>query len=133
MWSKWIALLTGGVIFFAPSCVTVPTEPFIPGELRLLTIEVPGAESIGTSLHYLVKVTFESDGKSKIRKACFYWSGDGPYCHRVKEVDYGPPGTFRVWLRTDNPGFYRLECYVEYFRDGEIKVTNVISSQITVR
>jgi len=128
-----MAILISGVVLLFSSCATVPTEPLAQGELRLLSIQVLGGESIRANISYAVKIIFEADGKPEIKKACFYWSGDGPYCFRVTDVDFGPPGTFRVWLRTDYSGFYKLECYVEYVRAGKSRSTNIISSQITIR
>lgn len=128
-----MAILISGAVLLFSSCATVPTEPLAQGELRLLRIQVLGGEPILSNLTYAVKVFFEADGKPEIKKACFYWSGDGPYCFRVTDVDFGPPGTFRVWLRTNHSGFCKLECYVEYVRDGKSRSTNIVSSQITIR
>jgi hypothetical protein len=133
MRSILIVFWVSGVVLLASSCATVSTGPLAPGELRLLGLEVEGGGNVTPGIHYAVKVIFEADGKPEIKNACLSWSGEGPYCFKVKEIYYGLPGTFRIWPRTNNPGSYRLECYVEYIRDGKTQRTNVVGSQITIR
>lgn len=113
------------------SCATVPTGPPAPGELRLLRMQVPG--TIRSGEPYEVLTTFGADGKPQIKKACFRWSGEGPYCFKVENVKFETPGTFTVRLRTNNPGSYRLDGYAEYVRDGKTRMTNEVGSQIYVR
>jgi hypothetical protein len=128
-----ISVLLGGVVLLLSSCATVPTEPLAPGEVRLLSIEVPGGEGLMEGISYGVNVFFESEDKPDIKRACFKWSGDGPYCYGVKDVNYGSPGYFTVWLRAINsPGLHRLECYAQYTRDGGTRLTNVVSTQVSV-
>lgn len=133
MRSTLVVFWASGVALLASSCATVPTEPLAPGELRLLGLEVEGGGNVSRGIHYAVKVIFEADGKPEIKNACLSWAGEGPYCLEVKEVYYGLPGTFSVWARINNPGSYRLECYIEYIRDGKIRRTNVVGTQVTVR
>jgi len=128
-----IVFWVSGVVLLASSCATVPTGPLAPGELRLLGLEVEGGGIVTLGLQYSVRVIFEADGKPEIKRACFSWSGEGPDCFKVKEIDYDLPATLSVRLQTRNPGSFRLECYVEYIRDGRTQRTNVVGSQITVR
>jgi len=125
-----IVFLISGAFLLSFSCATVPTEPLAKGELRLLGIEVAGAESIYINLPFMVKIIFQAEGETKVQKACFYWSGDGPYCYRITDVRYGPQGTINVWLLTKNPGTYQLECFVQYARNGGTRPTNIVSTQL---
>ncbi len=125
-------LMTGTVLLGISSCATVPTKPLAPGELRLLTMHVPEKENIRVNAPFVANITFEADGRPEIRTACFDISGDGPYCFKVVDVDYGSPGTIKVQIRTKNPGSRLLEGYVLYIRDGKIQPTNVVSTYFRV-
>jgi hypothetical protein len=127
-----ISVLMGGVILLVSSCATAPIGPLVPGEIRLLRIDVPHEESIKGNFPFVVNINFESDGKPEIRTACFYWSGDGPYCFKVIDVNYGSPGTIKVEPRAKSFGSYVLETYVLYIRDGKTQPTKVISSPINI-
>jgi hypothetical protein len=123
-----MAVLTGGVIFsLVSSCATVPTEPLTPGELRLLRLDVPGSEAISRGVDYQVKIDFDADGKPEIKRICFYYSGDGPYCILKWNVS---TGTIILWARADRTGQYQLECYAEYIRDGKIQRTNSVGKSV---
>mgnify|MGYP001567378943 FL=1 len=128
-----ISILMGGVILLVSSCATVPIGPLVSGEIRLLRIDVPHEESIKGNFPFVVNINFEADGKPEIRTACFYWSGDGPYCFKVIDVNYGSPGTIKVEPRAKSFGSYVLETYVLYIRDGKTQPTKVISSPINIQ
>ena len=133
MRSIWIAILIGGaVILSISSCATVPTEPLTSGELRLLNLQVAERGEIRLNYQFVVNINFQADGKPEIRTACLYFSGDGPYCYKVTDVNYGSPGTIKVQVRAKNSGSYTLESYVYYIKDGKVQPTNVVSSQIRV-
>jgi hypothetical protein len=125
-------LMVGAVLLGISSCATVPTKPLAPGELRLLSMLLPEKENIRVNLPFVVNISFEADGKPEIRTACFYFSGDGPYCFKVTDVNYGSPGTIKVQIHTKNAGSRLLECYVLYIRDGKIQPTNVVSTYFRV-
>ena len=133
MRSIWITVLIGGiVILLISSCATVSKEPIASGELRLLSMQVPMKEDIKVNFSFEVNIKFEADGKPEIRTACFSFSGDGPYCYKVTDVDYGSPGTIKVQVRAKNSGSHSLESYVYYIKDGKSQPTNVVGSQIRV-
>ncbi len=133
MRSIWIAVLAGGILaLLIPSCATVPMEPLALGELRLLSMHVPQREEIKLNFPFVVNINFEADGKPEIRTACFYFSGDGPYCVKVVDVNYGSPGTIRVQVRAKISGSQALESYVFYVQDGKTKPTNVVGCQIHI-
>jgi hypothetical protein len=125
-------VLMGGVTLLISSCATVPTGPLAPGEVRLLRIDVPHEGSIKGNLPFVVNIIFEADGKPGIKAACFYWSGEGPYCFKVLDVNYGSPGTIRVEPRAKVSGSYVLETYILYIRDGKTQPTKIISFPITI-
>ena len=127
-----LTVLLGGVALLVLSCATVPSGPPAPGEVRLTGIDVPHEEGIIRNLPFVVNINFEADGKPEIRRACFYWSGDGPNCFKVIDVDYGSPGTIRVEPRAKESGSYVLEAYILYVRDGKTQPSKVISSRVQV-
>ena len=133
MRSIWITVLIGGiVILLISSCATVSKEPIASGELRLLSIHVSMKEDIKVNFPFVVNVNFEADGKPEIRTACFSFSGDGPYCYKVTDVNYGSPGTIKVQVRSKNSGSHSLESYVYYIKDGNVQPSNVVNCNIRV-
>jgi hypothetical protein len=111
----------------------VPKEPLASGEVRLLNIGVPGA-GIEENTSFVVNIFFEAVGNPQIKRACFFESGEEPYCFDVSDESYfvlGAKRAFRVYLPGLNIGSHRVECYAEYIRDGETRKTNVIFTQIT--
>lgn len=125
-------LMIGAILLGISSCVTVPTKPLAPGELRLLSIDVQEEEKIKVNIPFVVNINFEANGEPEIRAACFYFSGDGPYCFKVTDVNYGSPGTIKIQIHTNNLGEGSLNCYVGYIRDGKIQPTNVISTHFQI-
>jgi hypothetical protein len=96
----------------------VPTEPLASGEVKLLKVEVPHEAGIRKNMPFLVNINFEADGRPEIKIACFYWSGDGPYCFKVRDVDYGSPGTIYVEPRAKDAGSYALKTYLFTYEMG---------------
>ena len=131
-----IAFLVGWGFFLVSSCATVPTGPLTEGEVRLLSIEVPGSEAIRFTVEFKIDLTFESDGNPEIKRACLYWSGDGPYCYFVKNIEYGPPGKIQIWSRVpalSKAGSYRLECNLEYLHNGKPRISNMLGSSVYLK
>ena len=127
-----IALSTGLIVLLlVSSCATVPTDPLASGELRLLSIH-PEKGDIRVNFPFVVNINFEVDGKPEIRTACFSFSGDGPYCFKVTDVNYGSPGTIKVQVKAKSSGSQALESYVYYLRDGKVQPTNVVNCNIRV-
>jgi len=127
-----IILLSEIVLVGASSCATMSKAPLTSGELRLLSIDVVGA-GVEANSSFAVNVFFEAAGNPKIRRACFYESGEEPSCFDVSDRSYlilGTKRAFQVYLPGINVGSHRVECYVEYVRDGETRKTNVVSTQI---
>jgi hypothetical protein len=123
-----MAVLTVGVIFsLVSSCATVPTEPLAPGELRFLSLEVPGGLTIRSSTEYQARIRFQAEGKREIKRICLLYSGDGPYCITKWSLD---AGIITIWLRADRRGNYRLECYAEYNQEGKIRRTNSVTAPV---
>jgi hypothetical protein len=118
-------LMSVAILLAISSCATVRK-----GELRLLSMEVPESERLRTNVQFWVRINFEADGNPEISRACFFWSGDGPYCFNVRDVKYGSLAYFQVPLLA-RLGSDSLQCYVEYVRDGKIQRSNAIASFIT--
>ena len=124
-------LLSGIVLSIASSCATVPKEPLAPGEIRLLSMEALGS-GIKEGAAFPVNVFFEGEGRVEIKRACFYESEERQYCSDVSYVTWGTKRVFQVYLPSTKAGSYRVECYAEYVRNGEIRRTNVIATQISI-
>jgi hypothetical protein len=123
-------LMSVAILLAISSCSTVPKGPLEEGELRLLSIAVPDNGNLKMSIQYLVTIYFEADGKPEIRRVCFSWSGEGPYCVSAKNVKYGSERYIEVLLYA-HADSNRLECYVEYVRDGKIRRTNTLLTYVT--
>ena len=119
-------ILMSVVILLAISSCTMVGK----GGLRLLSMEVRDSERLRTNVQFWVRINFEADGNPEIRRACFFWTGDGPYCVNVKDVEYGSIAYFQVPLYA-RFGPDSLQCYVEYVRDGEIQRSNAVASFVT--
>ena len=128
------SVLMGAVIMLLlSSCATVSKEPLASGEVRLLSMNILGA---GLEAHssFAINIFYEAAGNPEIKRVCFYetrrwWQ----YCSDISDISYFTFGTkraFQVWLPGIDPGSHRVECYAEYVRDGEIRRTNVIFTQI---
>jgi len=123
-------LMSAAILFAISSCATVSKGPLEPGELRLLSMDVPENGNLKINIEYRVSVKFKADGNPEIRRACFIWSGEGPYCVRVKDVKYGSDAYVEVPIY-GREGQHRLECYVEYVRDGKTRRTNTVNSFVS--
>jgi len=132
--STLIAVLIAGVVsLVVSSCATVPKEPLVPGEVRLLSIAMPGA-GLEAETSFAVNIFFEAVGTPQIKRACFFELGEGLYCLNVSDESYFSLGTkraFQVYLPGVSEGSHRVECYAEYIRDGEARKTNVVFIQVT--
>ncbi len=132
MRSVLIGLLMSGIVLsMASSCATVPKEPLAPGEIRLISMEALGS-GIKEGAAFPVNVFFEGEGRVEIKKACFYESKEKQFCSDVSYVTWGTKRAFQVYLPSTKAGSYRVECYAEYVRNGEIRKTNVIAAQILI-
>ncbi len=118
-------LMSVAILLAISSCATVKK-----GELRLLNMDVSENGNLKANVQFWVRINFEADGNPEIRRACFFWSGDGPYCINVRDVKYGSIAYFQVPLLA-RLGPDSLQCYVEYVRDGKIQRSNAIASFIT--
>jgi len=103
------------------------------GELRLLDMQIYEPARLLTNVQFWIRVNFEADGNPEIRRACFYWYGDGPYCVNVdvKNVVYGSFAYFDVPL-VPRYGGSVLQCYVEYLRDERIERSNAVARRVNV-
>jgi len=133
MRSILITILLGGIVLSGvSSCATVSKAPLSPGEVRLLSMDAVGA-GVEANSAFAVNVFFEAAGNPKIKRACFYESEEEPFCYDASDISYTILGTkraFQVRFPGLNVGSHRVECYVEYIRDGEMRKTNVIFTQI---
>lgn len=120
-------LFCGIILVGASSCATVRNESLSDKEVRLLSVSIPGKENIKAHSPFMVEIKFEADGNPLIKTACFYFSGNGPRCFNVTDVNYGK-GNIKVQVYTENAGSRLLECYVVYLRDGNAYKTNQVKS-----
>lgn len=104
------------------------------GELRLLNMEILNRDRLRTNAQFWVRVNFEAEGQPEIRRACFYWTADGPHCVPVpvKDIVHGSVAYFEVPLYA-RFGTNSLQCYVEYLRNEKIERSNAVASSIDVR
>ena len=125
-----LTILLSGIVLLGASCATVSKAPLAPGELRLLSMDVVGG-GVEAYSSFAVNVFFE--GPPKIKRACFYESGEEPSCFDTSNISYltlGAKRAFQVYLPGLSAGSHMVECYAEYIRDGETQKTNVVFTQI---
>ena len=67
-------LIFGFILVATSSCAIFPKGIFSTGEVRLLSLNVPG--TIQEDVPYDVVVTFRDTGDANIRHACFRWLDD---------------------------------------------------------
>ena len=120
-------LVCGMVLMGLYSCATVPKGPLSAGEVRLLSVSVPEKENIKPHSRFAVNIKFDADGHPEIKTACFYFSGNGPRCFNVTDVNYDQ-GSIRIQVYTENTGSRLLECYVVYMQDGKAQKTNLVKT-----
>jgi hypothetical protein len=121
-----LILMSVAILLVGSSCTILKK-----GELRLLDMEIRESTRLRMDVQFWVRVNFEANGNPEIRRACFYWLGDGPYCVNVKDVEYGSFAYFDVLLDA-RYGSSILQCYVEYLRDERIERSNAVSHPINV-
>ncbi len=125
-------LVSVTILLAISSCATVPKGPLGPGELRLLSLDVPENGNLQTTVQYQVGIKFKADGHPEIRRVCFSWSGDNLRCVRVKNVKYGSDAGLEISVYAPE-GQNELECYIEYVRDGKVVRTNTLTSFVNGR
>jgi hypothetical protein len=136
MRSTFIAVLVGCGFLLVSSCASVPTGPLAEGEVRLLSVQVPGSDVVRVSIPFVVNINFQAEDEPEIKRACFVWSGDGPYCVSIRDKDYVAAG--KIQVQTKNPGTtisgsHTLECYVQYIYKGKTITSNVVNTHILLR
>ena len=119
-------ILMSVAILLASSSCTLKSK-----ELRLLDMQIREPARLLTNVQFWIRVNFEADGNPEIRRACFFWYGDGPYCVNVKDVKYGSFAYFDVPL-VARYGSSVLQCYVEYLRDERIERSNAVAYRVDV-
>ena len=119
-------LMSVAILLAVSSCTM-----FKKGELRLLDMEIRDSARLRTNVQFWVRVNFEADGRPEIRRACFFWTGDGPHCVNVKDVVFGSVAYLEVPLYA-RYGSAILQCYVEYVRDEKIHRSNAVASSVNV-
>ena len=116
--------LTFALVFLA----ILPSQTVAADSVSLSSIKVNTV--LKAKIPYNVSLMLKKDGNSKITKACFLWSGEGPFCFppvSVKETSVS------LKLFTGNPRKYKLTGFVEYEDGGKAKKLNKVSAQIDVR
>jgi len=116
-WSAFVPLRTVA----AESTTRVTLESF----------QVPDTLKAGKP--YAVTLGYRIDGTEAVRitKACFTWSGEGPYC--FSPTDSRAAATVTVRLKTGNAGTYLLAGFVRYSVGLGDYESNTLSSTIVVR
>ncbi|MEM8685946.1 MAG: hypothetical protein AAGF81_01360 [Pseudomonadota bacterium] len=97
-------------------------------EVKLQSLQVQSKLKAGKP--YRVKVKYSATGEVDLSKACFLWSGEGPFCFSGFSDE---KGVISLKLRTNNPGRYKLEGYIQYVGGGQFKNSNKVAKTIRVR
>ena len=126
-----IGVLMGACVLMVSSCATVPQEPLMQGELRLLGMNFVEIGAIRQFVDHQVDIKFEADGRPEVTRACFYWSEDGPHCTTVKDVNYGS-GIINVIVPAPLKGAYAFKAYIYYMREGKTLRSNAVETPVHI-
>ena len=126
--SSWAPITEGQEAYFNS---TFGNEP--PSVLKLLSMDIPQSWNLSTNTEYWATINFEAERNPKIHRACFNFSGGSHSCVDVqaKDVTYVPRPYFRVPIRVPL-GTKRIDCYVEYIRDGQTRRTNTVTYYVII-
>jgi len=85
--------------------------------------------------------TIEAQTNQPMGSVCSRWLSEGQYsqaspifCSSVEDVVYDSKGKFHAKFNAADVKLYhnKLECYVEYVQDGEIKESNKIGAKVMI-
>jgi hypothetical protein len=126
--SSWTTITEGQGSYFNRSLGKQPSSA-----LKLLGMDIPQSWNLSTNIENWATINFEADGNPKIHRACFNFSGGSQSCVDVqgKDVTYASHSYFRVPIRVP-VGTKRIDCYVEYIRDGQIQRTNIVTYYVII-
>ena len=136
-----MAVLLGGFALLSIcSCAAVPAKAPSAGEVKLLGIAVEDQDYIKANAPITVDTKFEAYGKPEIRRICFSFSGEGPYCTDVKDRMYVSPGIIQVHtfaivkknISEFNLHTLIIEGYILYEREGKRVPSNAVSTSVQV-
>ncbi len=127
-----ILMLGGALVLTSSSCATVPKEPLGPGEVRLTRMDIPDNGTLSANVGYLFTIHFQAEDNPPIKRVCFAFSSGRKYCDSIEsgQVLYGPKAEIRAPLHIPAGGPNRLDCCLEYVRNGEIQRTNILSAYV---
>lgn len=115
-----------------------------PDQIQLTGLEV--ADSPTVDIRYPALLSYEARGDVQVIDSCFLWYdrnadftsfrstlwlGEGPYCFYPESGT--APDAVQAMLVTGYPGAYLVEGYVRYLTDGELRKSNTVTTDITVR
>lgn len=81
---------------------------------------------------YPVTLAFDMTGTPTIRRVCFRWSGEGPFCWASFKINK-QKGHIETRATTRNAGRYVLSGFVEYMTGGSVTLSNEVTANIRVK
>ena len=67
------SILTGvAILLVISSCSTAPKGPLEPGEMRLLSLDVPENGNLKVNIVYQLTIKFKADGYPQVWKSLFH-------------------------------------------------------------
>lgn len=101
-----------------------------PRHLELTGLRIPPAPTVGDSVP--AALSYAGNHEPTVKRVCFLWSGDGPYCWDYFSVERDD-NKITTSLTMKEARSYELQAYVEYETAGKLYKSNVVSASVTAQ
>lgn len=99
-----------------------------PHHIELTAMRIDPDPSVGASVP--VSLSYAGDHAPDVKRVCFLWSGDGPYCWDFLSVD-AQARQINTGLTMKEAKAYTIAGYVEYQTAGRLYKSNTLSARVT--
>lgn len=131
--------VTAGTAAAAQSPASAPTPPPAPApappaekprHLELTGLRIAPTPTVGDSVP--AALSYAGNHEPALKRVCFLWSGDGPYCWDYFSVETDG-NKITTSLTMKEARSYELQAYVEYETAGKLYKSNVVSASVTAQ
>ncbi|WP_436637778.1 hypothetical protein [Microbaculum sp. FT89] len=98
-----------------------------PQHIELTAMRIDPNPSVGASVP--VSLSYSGSHAPDVKRVCFLWSGDGPYCWDFLSVD-AKAGQINTSLTMKEAKAYTIAGYVEYQTAGRLYKSNTLSAPV---
>jgi hypothetical protein len=101
-----------------------------PRHLELTGLRIPPTPTVGAGVP--AALSYAGGHEPTVKRVCFLWSGDGPYCWDYFSVEKDG-NKITTSLTMKEARSYELEAYVEYETAGKLYKSNTVSASVTAQ